>query len=143
VIGPEAEGKGITLDVVVPPVAPSLVGDSGRLQQVFWNLLANAVKFTPRGGWVGIHVTQNDGSVGIRITDTGQGITPEFLPFVFDRFRQADGHNNGRPSAGLGLGLTLVREMVQAHGGTVVADSRGDGHGSTFTVTLPLPPMTA
>jgi PAS domain S-box-containing protein len=142
VIGPEAEAKGITLDVVVPPAMPALAGDGGRLQQVMWNLLSNAVKFTPRDGRVSIHVTQQDASVAIRISDTGQGIKPEFLPYVFDRFRQADGQNNGHPSVGLGLGLALVREMVQAHGGTVVADSQGDGHGSTFTVMLPLSAMT-
>ena len=143
VIGPEAEAKGITLDMVVPPAMPALVGDGGRLQQVLWNLLSNAVKFTPRGGRVGIQVSHQDAHISIRITDTGQGIKRAFLPHVFDRFKQADGHNNGHPSTGLGLGLALVREMVQAHGGTVVADSQGDGHGSTFTVTLPLRAMTA
>jgi len=142
VIGPEAEARGITLDVVVPPAMPALAGDGGRLQQVLWNLLSNAVKFTPPGGRVSIHVTQQDAHVAIRISDTGQGIKPEFLPYVFDRFRQADGQN-GHPSVGLGLGLALVREMVQAHGGTVVADSQGDGRGSTFTVTLPLREMTS
>jgi PAS domain S-box-containing protein len=137
VVQPEAEAKQITLDVAVPPKMPSLVGDSGRLQQVLWNLLSNAIKFTPSGGRIGVLVAQQDGEVTIRISDTGQGITSAFLPYVFDRFKQADG-NKRRSPTGLGLGLALVREMVHAHGGTVVAESPGDGQGSTFTVRLPL-----
>lgn len=135
VIRPEAEEKGITLDVP-PPLDPIvLVGDAGRLQQVFWNLLSNAIKFTPAGGMIGVSVHVPGKHVEVRVTDNGQGISPEFLPYVFDRFKQADSHK-GRP--GLGLGLALVREMVQGHGGTVGAESRGDGHGSSFRVTLPL-----
>ncbi len=137
VIRPEAEAKGIRLDVVAPADAITLVADGGRLQQVFWNLLSNAIKFTPRGGKIAVGVTGQDGTVRVQVTDNGQGISPGFLPYVFDRFKQADNHRGGSPS-GLGLGLALVREMVQAHGGTVVAESPGEGGGSTFTVTLPL-----
>jgi CheY-like chemotaxis protein len=141
VIRPEAEAKGIAIDVVVPAPAPTLTGDGGRLQQVLWNLLSNATKFTPRGGRIGIQVLRQDSEISIQIRDTGQDIKSEFLPYVFDRFKQADGHNGQSPS-GLGLGLALVREMVNAHGGTVVADSQGDGHGSTFTVRLPVSTVT-
>jgi PAS domain S-box-containing protein len=136
VIRPEAEAKGIMLDVVAPPDVITLA-DGGRLQQVFWNLLSNAIKFTPRGGKVAVGATAQNGNVQVQITDNGQGISPGFLPFVFDRFKQADSRKGGSP-AGLGLGLALAREIVQAHGGTVVAESAGDGCGSTFTVTLPL-----
>lgn len=137
VIRPEADAKGIGLEVDVPASELALVGDAGRLQQVFWNLLSNAVKFTPRDGRISIRMTRNDSQARVEITDTGQGITPDFLPYVFDRFKQAQARKRRSP-AGLGLGLALVREMVQAHGGTVTADSRGDGQGSTFTVNLPL-----
>jgi PAS domain S-box-containing protein len=137
VVRPDADAKDIVLDSVVPSTLPSLVGDSGRLQQVFWNLLSNAIKFTPRGGRIGIRVAHDDGHLAVRVTDTGQGITPAFLPFVFDRFQQGE-NPTGRSPVGLGLGLALVREMVQAHGGSVVAESPGEGRGSTFTVRLPL-----
>ena len=133
---PEAEAKGVTLDVVVPRHTVGLVGDGARLQQVLWNLLSNAVKFTPRRGRVGIRVAAADSQVRIQVTDTGLGISADFLPYIFDRFKQANSENRSA-SAGLGLGLALVREMVQAHGGTVVAESPGEGYGSTFTVTLP------
>jgi CheY-like chemotaxis protein len=103
---------------------------------VFWNLLSNAAKFTPAGGRIRIAVTDRDAHVEVRINDTGQGMAPEFLPYVFDRFRQ-ESIQRGRSPSGLGLGLAVVREMVQAHGGTVVAHSDGVGRGSTFTVTLP------
>jgi signal transduction histidine kinase len=137
VIRPDAEVKGIQLEVVVPSSPLAITGDRGRLQQVLWNLLSNAVKYTPHGGRVGIHVTEVTSQVHIRITDSGEGISAEFLPYVFDRFKQADTAKRRAPG-GLGLGLTLVREMVQAHGGTVVAESGGEGQGSTFTVTMPL-----
>jgi PAS domain S-box-containing protein len=141
VIRPDADARGIALNVAIPSPAPVLTGDSGRLQQVLWNLLSNAAKFTPRGGRIGIRVLQHAATISIQISDSGQGIKAEFLPYVFDRFKQADSHN-GHSSSGLGLGLALVREMVQAHGGTVVAESQGDGHGSTFTMTLPLSTAT-
>ena len=138
VVRPEAEEQGITLHVLLPSPDPIvLVGDAGRLQQVFWNLLSNAMKFTPAGGTISIAVHVHEEHVEIRGTDNGQGIRPDFLPYVFERFKQADSQK-GRRSAGLGLGLALVREMVQAHGGTVGAESEGDGYGSSFRVTLPL-----
>jgi CheY-like chemotaxis protein len=137
VIRPAAEEKGITLNVLSSPDPIVFVGDAGRLQQVFWNLLSNAIKFTPAGGMIGVSVHLRGDTVEIQVTDNGQGISPDFLPYVFERFKQSDGQG-GRPSAGLGLGLALVREMVQGHGGTVAAESEGDGHGSSFRVTLPL-----
>jgi signal transduction histidine kinase/CheY-like chemotaxis protein len=113
-----------------------VTGDPERLQQVFWNLLVNAVKFTEPGGKVRVHVDHLDGTHRVRISDTGQGIAPDFLPYVFDRFRQADGSTTRRHS-GLGIGLALVRQLVEMHGGSVQAESRGEGLGATFTVRLP------
>ncbi len=137
VLRPEAEAKDLVLDVVASPSRVPLVGDGGRLQQVLWNLLSNAVKFTPPGGRVSVRVAREDSQVQIQVSDSGQGISPEFLPHVFDRFKQAD-HSKGRAQGGLGLGLALAREIVQAHGGTLVAESLGEGHGSTFIATLPV-----
>ena len=137
VLRPEADAKGVSVDTFLPSSEVNLVGDGARLQQVLWNLLSNAVKFTPRNGHVDIRVTEETSQVRIQFTDTGQGISADFLPHVFDRFRQADDLKRRSPR-GLGLGLALVREMVQAHGGTVVAESGGEGRGSTFTVTLPV-----
>jgi PAS domain S-box-containing protein len=136
VVRPDADAKGISVDVSVPTDAPGLMGDAGRLQQVFGNLLSNAIKFTPRDGRVTVAVLPRDTELEIAIADTGQGISAEFLPYVFDRFKQGE-ILKGRATAGLGLGLALVREMVSAHKGTVVAESRGEGRGSTFTVRLP------
>jgi PAS domain S-box-containing protein len=136
VIRPDAAAKEITLHTTVPSREIRFAGDGTRLQQIFWNLLTNAVKFTPRGGQITIQVTEQDSEVGIRVTDTGQGIAADFLPHVFDRFRQGD-IPSGRVRAGLGLGLAVVREIVEAHGGNVVAQSAGEGRGSTFVVTLP------
>jgi CheY-like chemotaxis protein/anti-sigma regulatory factor (Ser/Thr protein kinase) len=138
VIRPDAEVKELSLDVSMPDSIVT-IGDGSRLQQVFWNLLSNAVKFTARNGHVGIHVVQADSQVCVEITDTGSGISAEFLPHVFDRFKQAESHQR-RSGSGLGLGLALVRELVEAHGGAVVAESGGEGRGSTFTVTLPADP---
>jgi signal transduction histidine kinase/CheY-like chemotaxis protein len=112
-------------------------GDSNRLQQVVWNLLANAIKFTPRGGRIEILLERQDSHVRLHVIDTGVGISVEFLPHVFDRFRQADS-SSSRKFSGLGLGLALVRHLVQLHGGRVWADSAGEGQGATFTVDLPL-----
>ncbi|MET0625430.1 MAG: PAS domain S-box protein [Pyrinomonadaceae bacterium] len=134
---PAAEAKGIhlrhDLDRQVGPVS----GDPARLQQVVWNLLTNAIKFTPAGGRVEVRVERADAHVLIMVGDTGQGISREFLPYVFDRFRQQDGKST-RAHGGMGLGLSIVRHLVEMHGGTVRADSSGHGHGSTFTITLPL-----
>jgi CheY-like chemotaxis protein/nitrogen-specific signal transduction histidine kinase len=134
---PATEARGITLSVAVDPAA-IVSGDPDRLQQVVWNLLSNAVKFTPRGGQVSLRVDR-DGDARCRITvsDTGRGITPAFLPHVFDRFRQADASSTRR-HGGLGLGLAIVRHLVELHGGTIEAHSDGEGKGATFTVYLPL-----
>jgi PAS domain S-box-containing protein len=137
VVRPEAESKGITMTVAQSRDDAVVVGDAGRLQQVFWNLLSNAVKFTPRGGRVDVTVATRDREAHIEVHDTGQGIKQEFLPYVFERFSQAEGQPRRSPT-GLGLGLALVREMVQAHRGSVTVASSGEGGGSTFTVVLPL-----
>jgi CheY-like chemotaxis protein len=136
-VKPTADARGVELASDLPPREQRIVADPDRLQQVVWNLLANAVKFTPAGGRVSVEAEQSGANVEIRVTDTGMGIDPAFLPFVFDRFRQADSTST-RSHGGLGIGLTIVRHIVELHGGTVRADSRGEGHGSTFTVTLPI-----
>src|SRR5262249_44840944 len=115
---------------------PMVSGDSDRLQQVVWNLLSNAVKFTDPGGEVHLQVRHDGGRLRLSVRDTGQGISPEFLPYVFDRFRQADS-SASRRHGGLGLGLALVRQIVELHGGTVGAESAGVRNGSTFWVSLP------
>src|ERR1051326_4625733 len=113
-----------------------VLGDASRLQQVFWNLLSNAVKFTPPGGVVRIRLADRDpGNVMLTVEDSGEGIAPEFVPLVFERFRQAATSVRGR--TGLGLGLAIAKELVEMHGGTIAAASAGRGKGSTFTVTLP------
>lgn len=114
-----------------------VTGDSGRLQQVVWNLLSNAIKFTPQGGQVEISLQSLGSQAQLRVSDTGKGINPDFLPFVFDYFRQADGATT-RKFGGLGLGLAIVRHIVELHGGTVQAESLGEEQGATFTVMLPL-----
>jgi CheY-like chemotaxis protein/anti-sigma regulatory factor (Ser/Thr protein kinase) len=111
-----------------------------RLQQVVWNLLSNAIKFTTRGGKVQIRLERVNSHIEIAVSDTGAGISPEFLPHVFDRFRQAD-QRTTRQHGGMGLGLAIVRHLVELHGGTVKAESRGEGQGSTFTVLLPVAPV--
>jgi signal transduction histidine kinase/ActR/RegA family two-component response regulator len=134
-----ADSKSIQLAVTLDPSARHVSGDASRLQQVVWNLLSNAIKFTPSGGHVEVRLEHVGSSVQISVTDTGPGITPDFLPFIFDRFRQADGTSTRR-HGGLGLGLAIVRHLVELHGGTVNADSRGEGLGATFTIRLPLAP---
>jgi PAS domain S-box-containing protein len=135
-IRPAADAKQIALRSRLPPGAVVTLGDAARLQQIVWNLLSNAVKFTPPGGRVHIALSDRDDRVQIEVSDTGTGIAPDFLPFVFDRFRQADG-SSARRHGGLGLGLAIVRHLVELHGGSVRADSAGDGTGATFTVELP------
>jgi PAS domain S-box-containing protein len=131
-----AESKGITLVANFGWAPEETLGDSTRLQQVVWNLLSNAIKFTPKGGLVELRMAGAADHVRIDVSDTGKGIEPEFLPFVFDRFRQADS-SSARRFGGLGLGLSLVKHLVELHGGTIVVASQGVGHGSNFTVTLP------
>ncbi|MEK6322625.1 MAG: ATP-binding protein [Acidobacteriota bacterium] len=134
-----ADSKSIQLEVTLDPSARRVSGDSSRLQQVVWNLLSNAIKFTPSGGRVQVRLEHVHSNVQISVSDTGPGITSEFLPFIFDRFRQADGTSTRR-HGGLGLGLAIVRHLVELHGGAVHADSHGDGLGATFTISLPLAP---
>ncbi len=136
-IAPAAEAKSLRLRSSLDPEA-AVTGDAARLQQVVWNLLANAVKFTPAGGEVRASVERLLTHVRIEVSDTGQGILPEFLPYAFDRFRQAD-MGTTRQHGGLGLGLSIVRHLVEAHGGNVHAYSAGEGLGATFTVDMPLP----
>ncbi|MEH2323953.1 MAG: ATP-binding protein [Nostoc sp.] len=132
-----AEAKLIEVTTVFEPLMGEVMGDSTRLQQVVWNLLSNAIKFTPKGGKVEVRLKQADGYAQIVVSDTGKGISAEFLPFVFDYFRQADSTST-RSFGGLGLGLAIVRNIIEIHGGIVKADSHGEGKGATFTVSLPL-----
>jgi PAS domain S-box-containing protein len=133
---PTAEAKGIRLTADIDPAVPQMAADGRRLQQVIWNLVHNAIKFTPDQGGVGVAVTRTSTSVQIRVTDNGQGISPDFLPYVFDRFRQADSSTT-RGAWGLGIGLSIAKHIVELHGGTIVATSGGAGQGSTFIVHLP------
>lgn len=139
-VRPAAEAKEIRLIPLLDPGVSAIAGDSTRLQQVFWNLLSNAIKFTPKGGEVRVLLAQVDSQLEIAIADTGQGISPEFVPYVFERFRQGDSSIT-RSFSGLGLGLAIVRHLVELHGGTVQAQSQGEGLGSTFTVKLPILPV--
>jgi CheY-like chemotaxis protein len=136
-VRPTADARGITLTVVIGHVGP-VSGDAQRLQQVIWNLLSNSIKFTPQGGRVDLRVEQAASMVRIAVTDTGQGIDPEFLPHVFDRFRQASSTPGQTRRKGLGLGLAIVRHLVEAHAGTVSASSEGAGRGATFAVEIPV-----
>ncbi len=137
ILRPAAEAKSITIDTKLDPAAEPIWGDSARLQQVLWNILSNAIKFTPKEGRIGVRCERADSNVMIVVEDSGVGIEPEFLPFVFERFRQADATSE-RSYGGLGLGLSIVRNIVELHGGSVSAESEGKGHGATFTVTLPI-----
>ncbi|MDQ3687885.1 MAG: PAS domain S-box protein [Acidobacteriota bacterium] len=132
-----AQAKDVRLQPVLDSVAGGVMGDPARLQQVIWNLLANAVKFTPKGGRVQVLLQRVNSHVEIAVSDTGGGISPDVLPHVFERFRQAD-QSTSRQHGGLGLGLAIVRHIVELHGGTVEAESGGDGQGATFRVRLPL-----
>jgi signal transduction histidine kinase/CheY-like chemotaxis protein len=137
VVRPAADAKGITLDYWAQPGLGAISADSARLQQIIWNLLSNAVKFTPHGGKISVRVEQDGSDARVRVQDTGQGIEAEFLPRVFDRFRQADSSTT-RSFGGLGLGLAIVRHLVELHGGTVSAHSDGIDKGATFSATFPL-----
>ncbi|HEX8709057.1 MAG TPA: ATP-binding protein, partial [Pyrinomonadaceae bacterium] len=136
-VRPAINAKAIQLESIFVPSASIVSGDPARLQQVIWNLLSNAVKFTSPGGRVEVRLEHLDASARITISDTGDGISADFLPYVFDRFRQADGSTT-RAHGGLGLGLAIVRYLVEMHGGRVKAESRGEGQGASFTINLPL-----
>src|SRR5262245_7106032 len=142
VVRPAAETKQIDLTAELDPTVSVVWADSERLQQVVWNLLSNAIKFTAEGGRVGIQLQRTNAGIEIVVADTGQGISPDFLPYVFDRFRQAD-VSSTRTHGGLGLGLAIVRHLIELHGGTVFATSPGRGKGATFTVRLPIRPLCA
>jgi PAS domain S-box-containing protein len=135
-IRPAADAKGIRLQTLLDPAAGPISGDADRLQQIVWNLLTNAVKFTPKSGRIQVKVQRVNSHVEIVVTDSGVGISREFLPYVFDRFRQADASTT-RIHGGLGLGLSIVRQLVDLHGGSVSVHSEGEGKGATFTITLP------
>jgi len=137
VVRPTADAKCIKIETYFDSTPAMISADANRLQQVVWNLLSNAVKFTNNGGRVCVKVSHVGPTVEISVSDTGQGISKEFLPFVFDRFRQADSTTT-RQHGGLGLGLAIARHLVEIHGGTIKAESRGQGRGSTFTIKLPL-----
>ena len=141
-VRPAADSKGI---VIVPDFSPEagqtsyqITGDPDRLQQVVWNLVSNAIKFTPEGGWVWVELRRGGPGAQIIVRDTGQGISPDLLPYVFDRFKQGDS-SVSRRFGGLGLGLALVKHLVELHGGSVMVESPGEGQGATFTVSLPAP----
>ena len=136
-VRPAVDAKGIRLHTILDPAAGPIYGDADRLQQIVWNLLTNAVKFTPTGGRIQVKVQRLDSHIEIVVSDSGVGISEEFLPYVFDRFRQADASYT-RVHGGLGLGLSIVRQLVGLHGGTVSVHSEGEGKGATFTITLPL-----
>ncbi len=135
-----AEAKGIRLRKILDPQAGPVSGDPTRLQQIFWNLLSNAIKFTPKGGKVEILLERVNSHLEVTVHDSGIGIKPEFLPIIFERFRQADSSTT-RSYGGLGLGLAIVKHLVELHGGTVRAKSAGEGQGATFIVFLPLAPI--
>jgi signal transduction histidine kinase/ActR/RegA family two-component response regulator len=137
VVQPAADAKGITLEHWAQPGLGAISADSARLQQIVWNLLSNAVKFTPHGGKINVRVERDGANATVTVSDTGQGIDSEFLPRVFDRFRQADSSTT-RSFGGLGLGLAIVRHLVELHGGTVSAESDGVGRGATFSASFPL-----
>lgn len=139
-ITPAADAKGVRLQKIIDTGASAIQGDPVRLQQIVWNLLSNAIKFTPRGGRVQLRLERVDSHVELVVSDNGQGIKPDFLPYVFDRFRQAD-QKTSRQHGGMGLGLAIVRHLVELHGGSVKAMSAGDGQGATFTVSLPIMPV--
>ena len=136
-VRPAADARNIHLQTVLDPLTSPISGDPERLQQIIWNLLTNAIKFTPKGGSVEVRLERIESHVELAISDTGQGIEPEFLPHVFDRFPQSDSSSTRR-HGGLGLGLSIVRQLVELHGGTVTAVSPGEGEGTTFKVILPL-----
>jgi CheY-like chemotaxis protein len=141
-VRPSADVKEIKLQTIMDPNAGPVWGDPDRLQQVFWNLLANAIKFTPKGGTIQVVLARVNSHVEVSVADSGRGMKPEFLPYVFDRFRQADATTT-RVHGGLGLGLSIVKNLIELHGGTVSASSPGEGKGATFSVSIPVSPLLA
>ncbi|MBA3542151.1 MAG: PAS domain-containing protein [Deltaproteobacteria bacterium] len=141
-VRPTADAKGVLLQIALDATVEPVMGDVDRLQQVVWNLLNNAIKFTPRGGRVLVGLRRQDADVVITVDDDGQGIKPEFMPYMFERFRQEDGAFT-RSRGGLGLGLAIARHLVELHGGTIRAHSEGEGKGASFVVTLPIIPSQA
>ena len=139
VVMPTAHAKGIALRTNLDPRTPNVLGDQDRLQQVIWNLLSNALKFTDQGGTIDVRITSNGRFARIIVSDTGHGINSSFLPHVFERFRQADA-SSSRRHGGLGVGLSLVHDLIALHGGSVQAHSEGEGTGATFTIDLPTVP---
>ena len=135
-VEPAVDAKCMTIDRAFADLPP-IIGDRDRLQQIIWNLLSNAIKFTPKDGHVRVELRAYAGDIVLSVTDSGQGIDPAFLPHVFDRFAQADGSFT-RVHGGLGLGMAIVRHLVELHGGFVTAASDGKDRGATFTVTLPV-----
>jgi PAS domain S-box-containing protein len=136
-VRPSASAKGVRLETIIDPLNAPVTGDPNRLQQVLWNLLSNAIKFTSKGGRVQILLERVDSHVEVSIIDTGEGISPEFLPYIFDRFQQADASTTRR-HGGLGLGLAIVKQLVELHGGSVRVKSPGTGKGASFIVSLPV-----
>ncbi len=136
-IQPGADAKGVRIEQMLDPLAGPVSGDPARLQQIMWNLLSNAVKFTPKGGKVQVVLERVNSHLEITVADTGQGIAPDFLPYVFDRFRQADASST-RKHGGLGLGLAIAKQLVELHGGSIRVKSAGEGKGTSFIVSLPL-----
>src|SRR5262245_15638526 len=136
---PAADAKGVILVATLEPGVGGMLGDSRRLQQVLWNLIHNAIKFTPAQGRVSVNVSRIDGELQVAVVDNGQGIAPSFLPHVFERFRQQDASST-RSTFGLGLGLSIAKQLVELHGGTITASSEGEGRGATFIVRLPAVP---
>jgi signal transduction histidine kinase len=135
-VKPAADAKGVKLEKFTDPIAGSVMGDPDRLQQVIWNLVMNAIKFTPRGGKVQVVMKRMESQIELSVNDTGNGISAAFLPHVFERFSQGD-NSTGRGCTGLGLGLAIVRSLTELHGGSVRAMSGGEGKGTTFIVSLP------
>ena len=136
-VRPAADARGVRVEAILDPAAGPVSGDAYRLQQVVWNLVSNAIKFTPKGGHAQVILQRTDSQVEIKVADSGIGIHEDFLPHVFERFRQADGSST-RAHGGLGLGLAIVKRIVELHGGTATVSSAGEGQGATFTVQLPI-----
>jgi CheY-like chemotaxis protein len=141
-VRPSAHAKGIQIETRFDPAASPATCDPARIQQVVWNLLSNAIKFTPKGGQVTVGLDRERSMTRVSVADTGQGISAEFLPYVFNRFWQADSSTR-RKFGGLGLGLSIVKQLVEMHGGSVRAESPGEGRGATFTFDLPIAAVAA